>query len=152
MKMSHEMISNDLSMGLIENHDLERFWPGVSEMLDKLPHTWGHFTKEEIQAGVFGGGLQLWGVGPHGVAIFMLLTTVAFYPSKKALVLTWGAGTFRKSMIPLLDATLTNYGRAQGCDLIEVHGREGWARMLSGIGFKQDKIVLSRKIEKERMH
>lgn len=152
MRISEQVGGSAHSMALIENGDLDRFWPGVSGMLDKIPHTLGHMTKEEIEFGVFNGTFQLWGVGPQPNAIFILMTAISHYPSERILVVMWGAGTFRKSMIPVLDATLTSYAKIQGCGGIEIHGRRGWMRVFADIGFKEEKVILSRPVTYERMH
>jgi hypothetical protein len=135
-------------MGLVEGPDLERFWPGVDGMMQKIPHTLGHWTREEIRAGVYAGHFQLWGCGPRPDATFMLLTNIAYYPSKNILMIGWGAGSFKKEMLPVLDATLNNFADMMNCSEIEIHGRQGWVKALASIGFKQSKVVLSRQVYK----
>ena len=137
---------SDYFMALVEGPDLERFWPGVNGMMEKIPHTLGHFTAQEIQAAVYNGHMQLWGCGPRPDATLMLLTNFAFYPSKKVFQVGWGAGTFKDAMLPVLDATLNNFAAMHGCEVIEIHGRAGWMKKLAKIGFKQSKVVLSRQV------
>lgn len=135
-------------MALVEGPDLERFWPGVDDMMKKIPHTLGHWTRDEIRDGIGRGIFQLWGCGPRPDATLILLTNIAYYPSKNVLMIGWGAGTFKKEMLPVLDATLNNYAAMMNCSEIEVHGRKGWMKALTGIGFKQSKVVLSRQVYK----
>lgn len=137
---------SDYFMGMVEGPDLERFWPNVDDMMQKLPHTLGHLTRDEIRAAVYSGSMQLWGCGPKPDCTFIIITNVAFFPSKNVLMVGWGAGEFRKEMLPVLDATLNNYADMMQCAEIEVHGRSGWAKALKEIGFKQSKVVLSRQV------
>lgn len=151
-----EAVTRDLKsnylMALIEGSDLERFWPGVDGMMEKLPHTIGHWTRDELRAGVYAGHFQLWGVGPGKDAIFMLLTNIAFYPSKRVFMIGWGAGSFHMGMVPVIEATLNNFAALQGCSVIEVHGRTGWSKALERVGFHMSKVVFERPVHVGGLH
>lgn len=149
-QLSHDS-QTDYSMTLFTLEELDAMWPNVEDMLTRIPHTWGHMTIEEIRNFVFNGLYELWGIGPKPSATFVLMTMVGVYPSKRILMVTWGAGRFKKEMLPLLDATLTQYAQIQNCDAIEIHGRGGWERVLRGIGFKVSRTVLGREVPKGRL-
>lgn len=140
------------ALSKFEGEDLAKFWPEVRKMMDKVPHTLGYLTKDEIESALLAGNMGLWGMGPAPHAIFTFITAVMFYPSVNVLTVGWGAGTFKKDMLPILDATLTNYARMFNCVAIEIHGRQGWARALRNIGFKQTRVVLARPVQDLRKH
>lgn len=144
--------SHNYALTKFEGEDLLKFWPDVSRMMDKIPHTLGYLTKDEIEGALMAGNMGLWGMGPAPSAIFVFITAILFYPSKNVLTVGWGAGTFKKDMLPILDATLTNYARMFDCVAIEIHGRHGWTRALEKIGFKETRVVLARPVQDLRKH
>ena len=126
--------------------EVEVFWPHIEAMLDRLPHTWKYWTKEHIYNSVMESRLQVWGIGSPPKATFILFTSVDAFPAMKVLTVIWAAGTYEDEMLPLLDATFTDYARLQGCDEIEIRGRIGWDAKFRSIGFRRESVVLTRSV------
>lgn len=154
IQATHEVTKNAHNYGLsmLEDELLEQFWPHVSDMMDKIPHTLGYLTKEEIYSCLVNKNMTLWGMGPIPSATFVFITAIHYYPSKNVLTIGWAAGTFKRDMIPILDAGLTNYAKAYNCTAMEIHGRKGWEKMFKGIGFTNTRTVLSRPVPDMRKH
>lgn len=154
IQTTHEVTPNAHNYGLsmLKGDLLEHFWPHVSEMMDKIPHTLGYLTKEEIHSCLVDENMTLWGMGPIPNATFVFITAIHFYPSKNVLTIGWAAGQFKRDMIPILDAGMVNYAKAYDCTAIEIHGRAGWARMFKSIGFKPTRTVLARPVPNQRTH
>lgn len=132
--------------------EFQRFWPGISDMLDKIPHTWKLWTKDHIFASAMNDVIQVWGIGPPPQAVLIFFTQISRYPTKSVLCVVWGAGRFEREMLPLLKATLMNYAKLSGCTSIEVRGRRGWEPFLKSIGMKRDFVTWSIDVPDMRMN
>jgi len=135
-----------VAMTLFTPEEFFRFWPKLEKMLDQLPHTWRHWTKEYIQEAVGNNIVQCWGIGPPPDAVLVLMTQINVYPAMRVFNVVWAAGNFTAPMGPLLDATFTNYALAHGCSRIEVRGRDGWTPHLKTAGFRREASVWSKDI------
>jgi hypothetical protein len=122
------------------------FWPQLEKTLDTVPHTWRHWTKEYICNSVANNVMQVWGIGPPPKAILVFITIVNVYPTMKVLSIAWGAGTFTDDMLPLLEATLSNFARLNGCEEVEIRGRVGWEPKLKSVGFRREAAVWTRRV------
>lgn len=140
------------SIALLSLAEFEVFWPGIEEMLDAVPHTWRHWTKEYILEGVTTGRIQCWGVGPPPKAILCAFSSINIYPAERVFVIDWCAGKFEEGMIPLLDAVWTNYAKLNECSVIEVRGRGGWEPHLRSVGFTREAVVWTRRVPDMRKH
>ena len=102
----------------------------------------GHFAEEDIRAALLSRDMQLWVVraaeNPASAAPDagrrirgILVTEIVRYPRRTVcrLVLAGAEDGARAEWLawrPLIDA----WARANGCDLVELYGRPGWARLL----------------------
>lgn len=139
------------SLAQLTVEEFYRFWPHISSMMDKIPHTWRYWTKDYVQASVEVGSIVVWCIGPPPDAIFVFFTQIAVYPVGRVLSVPWGAGTFREDMLPLLDATLEKYAQVTECFEIQVQGRVGWEKHFAPIGFKRTMTVLARPVSNMRI-
>lgn len=85
---------------------------------------------EDIERGVLDGRFQLW-IGPDGAAI----TEILVYPKKKVLHVFLAGGS--KEQIIDFQASAMAWGQAHGCSEMNISGRKGWLRALSGHGWKE---------------
>lgn len=131
------------SLALLTTEEFHQFWPHISRMLDQVPHTWRHWTKEWIVEAVEAGMLQVWGIGPPPKAILVLITQVATYPAIKSFNVVWAAGTFKRDMSDQLYETFMNFARLHSCTVMEIRGRKGWHPFLKAKGFKREAEVWS---------
>lgn len=128
------------------------FWPGIEEMLDCVPHTWKHWTKDYIMSAVHAGGIQVWGIGPPPKAVLIFFTQVLVYPVNKVLLVPWGAGQFTRDMLPTLEAALVQYAQINDCTSIEVRGRPGWAPHFKSVGMKKEFVTWSLPVPNARLN
>lgn len=122
------------------------FWPELERALDRIPHTWRHWTKEYICDCIMTHRMQIWGVGPPTQAELILFTTIHVLPAMKILVIPLALGKFDDEVLPLLDATFTNYAQLNGCGEIEIRGRAGWWPKLKQLGFTHESAVWVRPV------
>ena len=132
--------------------EFQKFWPNIEEMLDKLPHTWRHWTKDQMYNSVVNEMSQVWGIGPPPKATLILMTSINVYPAMRVMTVIWCAGTFDDEMIPLVDATFTNWARMNDCAEIEVRGRLGWESKLKQVGFKHEAAIWTKKVQRVNMN
>jgi hypothetical protein len=128
------------------------FWPGIEGMMDSVPHTWKHWTKDYIRSAVEADALQVWGIGPPPKAVLIFFTQVSIYPADRILVVPWGAGNFTASMLPVLEAALVNYAQLNECATIEVRGRPGWDPHFKSIGMKREFVTWSYPVPRARIN
>lgn len=132
--------------------EFEIFWPGIEEMLDSVPHTWKYWTKDYIRSAVEMGSIDVWGIGPPPKAVLIFFTQIGVYPARRVLLVPWGAGSFEPGMLGLLEATLTQYAQAAGCDSIEVRGRAGWDPHFKRIGMKREFVTWTYPVPNARLN
>jgi hypothetical protein len=83
---------------------------------------------------------------PDIVAAFV--TEVIDYTRRRALSvpILGGLPGQMRNWLPLVDETLTNYGRDMKCQHIEGYGREAWLRPLSKLGWDRAFTVFEKEI------
>jgi hypothetical protein len=132
--------------------EFQKFWPNLEDMLDKVPHTWRHWTKDYIFSSALNNTVQVWGIGPPPNAVLVFFTQIAMYPAQKVLCLVWAAGSFKPDMLPLMKATMMNYARLNSCNEIEIRGRRGWEPHFRAAGMTRDSVVWTCKVPNVRIH
>lgn len=128
------------------------FWPKLEKELDRIPHTWRHWTKDYLQQAVLNNVVQVWGIGPPPNAILILFTQVSIFPAMRVLNVSLALGSLEDDMLPLLDATFVNYARLNDCREVEVRGRMGWDPHLKGVGYKRTDMVWTREVSSVRIN
>lgn len=140
------------SLALFTSDEFIKFWPQIEAMLDTVPHTWKHWTKEHIYHSTLSGNMQVWGIGPNHTATCVFFTQVSILPAMQVFCIVWAGGHFDDEMIPLLEAAWESYAQEQDCSEITVYGRQGWESKLRPLGFKRDAIVWSRPVVNKKVH
>lgn len=140
------------ALTLFTADEFVRFWPDLEQTLDCVPHTWRYWTKEAIYDAIMNGRIQVWGVGEPPKATLILFTSIGIFPAMKVFSVMWAAGRFEDEMLPLLDATLTNYAALNECNEIEIRGRVGWEPKLKSIGFRREASMWSRPVKRHTLN
>ena len=141
-----------LSLALLTPEEFLKFWPGIEKMLDTVPHTWRHWTKEYIYNAVLSGHIQVWCIGPPPYAVCVFFTSISIHPAMRSFCVTWAGGSFDDEMVPLLEAGWMNYARANDCDEVAIYGREGWGPKLAKVGFRKDSVTWTRRVPNMRIN
>jgi len=139
-------------MSLFTVEEFYQFWPQIEEMLDTVPHTWRHWTKDEIYSAVTAGKMQAWGIGPPQTVIMVLLTSVNVFPALRTLTVLWAAGTLEDEMLPLILATFADYAKLNSCSEVEIRGRPGWSPKLKPFGYRHDASIWTCPVPVARMN
>lgn len=143
----HPLERNGFRTSQLSPEQFDHFWPDIEGMLDKVPHTWEDYTKDEIVCGAHNGSLQVWAVGNEDIRM-VLFSRIANFSTGASLQIIWGAGEGRIFELAgdSVDATMEYYAKTQFCKRIDIIGRGGWEKALVGRGFKRASVVLSRKV------
>lgn len=141
---------------LVELLDAEKFqiyWPDIEKKLDTVQHIWSSWwTKESIHELTIDGRFQCWTVGDKDEVIGVVFSQIIHYPASSILQVFLAFGLGMVDTVGAIDATLSRFGAANGCDWAEVTGRPGWESKLREFGFRQPRVTLMKKLEPIRMN
>lgn len=92
-------------------------------------------TPEDVAQAVRDGRMQAWTRGDS-----LVVTEVVQYPRANALNVFLAVGDMDEvlSLIP----EMAEFGRAHGCTKMRMQGRQGWARVLPRLGWREEKQVI----------
>lgn len=146
----------ELLVSKLEGYHLDHYWPQIAEQLRLVPHIWDDsWTLEALYTQAISGSIQLWGVGPRELFKLVVFTQVGLQPKGEFVLqifLMIGHG-MTKDMLELMEATFEHFARMMHCTSIEVIGRDGWLKVLAGrYEDSSVRFVMSRKLDKERLH
>ena len=126
------------------------YWPSIERELDKVPHIWQPwFTKEYLRDIPLHQELYVWEAGVDGAVSIVIFAQFIQSPRGRGLSFKLALGNGLDNVLPLLDATFEHLASQMECDFVEVVGREGWLRKLSG--FKRDYTVMSKQLTNYRV-
>ena len=133
---------------LLPNTHIDHYWENISQMLDRVPHTWEGWTKEVLYERALDGDIQVWGIGTKEAHRAFMFTQIAAWPTKRILEVIWycGTGTLDDGL-DILDAMGTRFAQIQGCTHIEIIGRKGWEPVAKARGFRVLSTRYSRRVE-----
>lgn len=125
----------EVTVVLPEHYD--QVWPLIKGYMDgAAKYTYGRFTTEDIKNGLSTNPQQLW-IAYEGDKVYgAVVTEIITYPQTVALVMHFTGGVeLPKWKAPMLKL-LQDFGKANGCNIIESYGRAGWAKVFENDGFK----------------
>lgn len=100
-------------------------------------------TIEVVRRDVEGGISLLW-IAWDGREVVAAAVTVIIHSPRHKICAVSCAGGINTRLWDLFMPMVENYAKAEGCDLVRVMGRKGWARVLDG--YRQPWIVLDKRI------
>lgn len=106
-------------------------WQAVAPMLERaIRHGDGGYEVADLLSSVRSTDMQLWLGYANGRLEIAAVTEIALRPRKKVLRVVALAGkkidAWINDGLPVIEA----FGRAKGCEEIEMQGRKGWLRKL----------------------
>jgi len=123
---------------------IETLWPMLEKRLDAvIKRLNGRITGADMFRAISTGRQQCWTAWEGTECLAAVVTRITVHPTGlKALEALVASGDFREKWQYLAVDTLTDFMRAEGCTLFEIHARPGWERVLAPKGFKRTNIVL----------
>jgi len=128
---------------------LDVVWADASPILARAVETsGGRYTIEAVYKGLKEQHIALWLVLDDDARPVAALTTrVTQFPTMRSLAMDWLAGEDMKSWLPVVQETLENYAKRNGCSQMQAFGRQAWGRVLGRHGWEQDKISFKKDLD-----
>lgn len=146
----------NIGIDLFNGDLVDKFWPQIEAQLKLIPNHWNElWTLDGLRHEALTGGIQVWGVGPrltpeHIRYEVVLFTQIASFYARNVIrvVLIFGDG-LTDDHLDVIEASLENFARQQGCTMIDGILRPGWERVLRKRGVKPRGIYMSRVVSPE---
>lgn len=117
--------------------DIVREWPERAEHFHKIAESMGgRFSVSDLITYVRDGKYNAHGLRVGERAPLTILTSTVDYPQKRALVINAVAGNGMRGWLREARDGVMDLAKRRGVDIIEAHGRKGWARLIPGSGSK----------------
>ena len=123
---------------------IETLWPMLEKRLDAvIKRLNGRITARSLHDAISAGRWQCWTAWEGNECLAAVVTRIEAHPSgMKTLEAIVASGDHREKWQYIAVDALTDFMRAEGCSLFEIHARPGWERVLAPKGFKRTHIVL----------
>lgn len=128
-----------MQVSLVPHTDVENVWDQVGAMLKKATDmSEGRYRLKDLKAKLIKGDFHLWIVFDDAFKIVAAITsTFESYPQCRALHGQFLGGDYLADWRDTFCDTFDRWGRDNGCTMIEFTGRAGWAKALSGNGYRE---------------
>jgi len=101
-------------------------WPRIECELPKvLDRRYCGYTVEDVYSELMQNRMQLWVINDFDAIV---VTSVQIYPTQKSVLVPFLVGENSDKWLGDLHNTLVEYGKYNGCDIIEFQGRRGWRK------------------------
>jgi hypothetical protein len=122
------------------------YWDYVKESLQPALDIDGNkYTLDSIKSALDAQEMQLWCIKTDVIkAVFV--TRVCLFPNAKVLECICLAGQEPQKWISVLLTTMEDFGKKNGCNLMETGGRMGWHKMFKNNGWDNFHIKMSKGI------
>jgi hypothetical protein len=109
----------------------------LRKALTKAPE----YSLRDILKSIYDGISVLWLIRDDGDIVGAFTVKVYEYPESKILMLHLLGGDKIEEWLHLM-SEVEDYGRDLGCDLVEMHGRYAWKKLLPD--YTSDRIILNK--------
>jgi hypothetical protein len=125
-----------MQVSRVDTKDIESMWPFIEGYMKRAAkYTYGRFEAEDIKEGLLKQPQQLWIAFDDTKIYGAVVTEVTEYPRMKVLTVHFLAGvefeTWKDPMLKLVQ----QFGKDNGCKLIDSYGRPGWERVWANYGY-----------------
>ena len=125
-----------MQVSIVDTKDIESIWPHIEGYMKRAAkYTYGRFEAEDIKEGLLKQPQQLWIAFDDTKIYGAVVTEVYKYPRMTALTVHFLAGvefeTWKDPMLKLVQ----QFGKDNGCKLIDSYGRPGWERVWANYGY-----------------
>lgn len=140
---------SECKVSLVPTEYVDTVWHSIVTYVDgAADYTFGRFTTEDIKEGLLTKPHQLWIAFDDTEVYGFVVTEVYQYPRKKVLTMHFTGGhklpLWKKPMLRLLQ----QFGRDNGCTVIESYGRPGWERVFKNDGYNKQFILYELPVER----
>ena len=120
----------------VNTKDIESIWPFIEGYMKRAAkYTYGRYEAEDIKDNLLKEPQQLWIAFDDTKLYGAVVTEITEYPRMKVLTVHFLAGiefeTWKDPMLKLVQ----QFGKDNGCKLIDSYGRPGWERVWKNYGY-----------------
>jgi len=128
----------------------------ISELEDWLPNIWnmlveacerssGKYKPMDIVREVYAKRMQLWNAIDGSVIKAICITSICIYPQTKVLRILAATGDDVNTWVILLPK-IEEWAKGLGCEWVEPVTRPGWKKILKNYGYKEQHIIMEKKL------
>lgn len=141
------------TIALIPPRLISVFWDMLLVQLEKDPSLWDRGqTLESLRDYLEANELQLWVVVKESKVCLFCMTMFYQFAKVKSLQVVWAMGGQLEQHLALLLSALETYALAHGCLVVEIIGREGWAKPLRPFNYVKLQTTFAKELSAERIH
>ena len=118
------------------------FWPHAHDLIARAIMRGGISRFADVERDVLSGAALLWLAWDGQAIAAAAVTQLAATDLGKVCIIVACAGQQMRRWLPLI-ATVEDYARAEGCELVRIFGRKGWVRVLSR--YRISRVILERR-------
>ena len=125
-----------MQVSRVDTKHIESVWPFIEGYMKRAAkYTYGRFEAEDIKEGLLKQPQQLWIAFDDKKIYGAVVTEITQYPRMKVLTVHFLAGiefeTWKDPMLKLVQ----QFGKDNGCKLIDSYGRPGWEKVWANYGY-----------------
>ena len=125
-----------MQVSRVDTKDIETMWPFIEGYMKKAAkYTYGRFEAEDIKEGLLKNPQQLWVAFNDKKIYGAVVTEVTKYPRMTALTVHFLAGIDFESWKDPMLKLVQQFGKDNGCKLIDSYGRPGWEKVWANYGY-----------------
>ncbi len=125
-----------MKVSRVYTKDIETMWPFIEGYMKKAAkYTYGRFEAEDIKEGLLKNPQQLWVAFNDKKIYGAVVTEVTKYPRMTALTVHFLAGIEFESWKDPMLKLVQQFGKDNGCKLIDSFGRPGWEKVWANYGY-----------------
>jgi hypothetical protein len=125
-----------MQVSIVDTKDIETMWPFIEGYMKKAAkYTYGRFEAEDIKEGLLKNPQQLWVAFNDKKIYGAVVTEVTKYPRMTALTVHFLAGIEFESWKEPMIRLVHQFGKDNGCKLIDSYGRPGWEKVWANYGY-----------------
>lgn len=123
--------------------DLE-YWPMVKHEVERaFRANHDRMDIDDIELALKEKRMQLWAIH-DGEIRCVFVTQIVSYKKNKSVRIITVTGIDHQSWLKLGCDTLTQWGKENGCNMMEMLGRKGWEKSLKKEGFEEPEIFMTK--------
>ena len=125
-----------MKVSRVYTKDIETMWPFIEGYMKRAAkYTYGRFEAEDIKEGLLKNPQQLWVAFNDKKIYGAVVTEVTKYPRMTALTVHFLAGIDFESWKDPMLKLVQQFGKDNGCKLIDSYGRPGWEKVWANYGY-----------------
>ncbi len=125
-----------MQVSRVDTKDIETMWPFIEGYMKRAAkYTYGRFEAEDIKEGLLKNPQQLWVAFNDKKIYGAVVTEVTKYPRMTALTVHFLAGIDFESWKDPMLKLVQQFGKDNGCKLIDSYGRPGWEKVWANYGY-----------------